>query len=306
MRPNYLLTNYMRRTRKPAQATDGTWLTDTHLIACERRHATVKRLPINRTGRDFVVGDIHGHFDALENQLAELRFDPATDRLIATGDLIDRGPQSERALEFLGRPWFHSVRGNHEQMMLDWLNARGTGAENLTRLMAFHFVNGGRWITTMDHDQADAWADRLNALPFAIEIERPAGTVGMVHAEIPVGWTWEQTSQRVSRGRVRQHLLWARRRALKIDRPDTQGFFRVEGVQALLAGHNARAAVTRRGDCVLLDTGSGFQGGRLTVLPLDAALALPYGHGVIVPQDNQGEEDSDPQPHPPDRPHPAP
>jgi hypothetical protein len=50
----------------------------------------VLRLPANTRGRDFVVGDIHGTFYVLEQALAAVGFDPARDRVICVGDLIDR------------------------------------------------------------------------------------------------------------------------------------------------------------------------------------------------------------------------
>ena len=55
----------------------------------------------NERGRDFVVGDIHGMFSALENFLEELSFDPGRDRLFSVGDLIDRGPESDPVLQWL-------------------------------------------------------------------------------------------------------------------------------------------------------------------------------------------------------------
>lgn len=55
-------------------------------------------LTINERGRDFVVGDIHGHAALLDCLLDRVRFDPASDRLFALGDLIDRGPQSQLLL----------------------------------------------------------------------------------------------------------------------------------------------------------------------------------------------------------------
>lgn len=64
----------------------------------------------NTQGRDFVVGDIHGEFSLLESALESISFDRERDRLICCGDLIDRGPESHRALEFLLKPWFYSMK----------------------------------------------------------------------------------------------------------------------------------------------------------------------------------------------------
>jgi serine/threonine protein phosphatase 1 len=60
------------------------------------------------------VGDIHGHFQRLQQCLEAVGFDPAVDRLFSVGDLVDRGPHSEAALDWLAQPWFHAVQGNHE------------------------------------------------------------------------------------------------------------------------------------------------------------------------------------------------
>jgi serine/threonine protein phosphatase 1 len=32
--------------------------------------------------------------------------------------LVDRGPRSEEAIDWIAQPWFHAVRGNHEQMAI--------------------------------------------------------------------------------------------------------------------------------------------------------------------------------------------
>ena len=55
--------------------------------------AAVARFEENATGRDFVVGDLHGMFSHLEALLNEVAFDESADRLFSVGDLIDRGPE---------------------------------------------------------------------------------------------------------------------------------------------------------------------------------------------------------------------
>ena len=66
----------------------------------------VRRLLENTRGRDFVVGDLHGCLPDLKALLTTVSFNPDKDRLIAVGDLVDRGPESLGVLRLLGAPWF--------------------------------------------------------------------------------------------------------------------------------------------------------------------------------------------------------
>lgn len=78
--------------------------------------------------RAYVVGDVHGRLDLLEDLLAkihaELQRRPSAKTLLAfVGDLIDRGPQSAQVVERLRnykrpgiRPIF--ILGNHEEVLL--------------------------------------------------------------------------------------------------------------------------------------------------------------------------------------------
>ena len=80
-----------------------------------------RRMTANTRGRDLAVGDIHGHFERLQECLEAVEFDPAVDRLFSVGDLVDRGPASPQALEWLAKPWFHAVQGNHESLAVNHL-----------------------------------------------------------------------------------------------------------------------------------------------------------------------------------------
>jgi hypothetical protein len=80
-----------------------------------------RRIAANTRGRDLAVGDIHGHFQRLQQCLDGVGFNPAVDRLFSVGDLVDRGPHSAQALDWLAQPWFHAVQGNHESLAINHL-----------------------------------------------------------------------------------------------------------------------------------------------------------------------------------------
>jgi len=91
----------------------------------------------------FVIGDIHGCADRLSSLLVQIDEDCADHpdieaKIVFVGDYIDRGEESAAVLAFLvGVQSEHGdqvtcLAGNHEQMMLDFLNDP--------------FVKGKRWL----------------------------------------------------------------------------------------------------------------------------------------------------------------
>ncbi|PNP55648.1 hypothetical protein THARTR1_04172 [Trichoderma harzianum] len=65
-----------------------------------------------------IVGDIHGMDAVLERLLQKVDFDGGRDHLIATGDMINKGPDSPGVVARLMRLNASAVRGNHEDRIL--------------------------------------------------------------------------------------------------------------------------------------------------------------------------------------------
>ncbi len=224
--------------------------------------ALIIELPANTAGRDFLLGDLHGETGKLAAALESVGFDPGRDRVIAVGDLIDRGPDSANALALVEEPWFFTVRGNHEQMMADALAA---GADSPA--FAHWMLNGGAWIKTVD---PAAWPDlqaRARALPIAITLATGRGApIGIVHAEYPLS-RWALMATALTDPRLRERLLWGRR-ILRAARPHV-----TEDVAATVHGHTPIPRPAVLGNAVFIDTGAVY-GGSLTLMPLDALLDL--------------------------------
>ena len=141
-------------------------------------------------GRTFVMGDLHGCYECMQQMLQALAFTPEQgDVVLALGDLTDRGPDSLSCLRLLHQPWFHTIRGNHEQLMLTALLGQSAQARKLW------FMNGGSWYETLDATtQEEVMAlchDKIATLPYAMEITtRAQHRVGLVHAD-PVFSHWQ-------------------------------------------------------------------------------------------------------------------
>src|SRR5678815_2103532 len=77
--------------------------------------------------KTFVVGDIHGRCAQLLNLLDMLPRDAQTDTLVFLGDLIDRGADAPGCVAHILKLCNENpervicLRGNHEQMLMDFL-----------------------------------------------------------------------------------------------------------------------------------------------------------------------------------------
>ncbi len=125
----------------------------------------------------YVIGDVQGCYDELRRLLDRLHFDPQTDRLWFTGDLVNRGPQSLAVLRYvrsLGQRAV-TVLGNHD------LHLVAAGLEGRAREKdTFHDV-----LATKDRDEILAWLRRQPLL----HVE---DGFALVHAGLPPQWTLAQ------------------------------------------------------------------------------------------------------------------
>ncbi|HEX4871537.1 MAG TPA: symmetrical bis(5'-nucleosyl)-tetraphosphatase [Nevskiaceae bacterium] len=129
---------------------------------------------------DYVVGDVQGCLDELRALLAQVAFDPARDRLILAGDLVNRGPQSLETLRFvrgLGRAAI-SVLGNHDLHLLAVAQGGRSGPRD-TLDPLLQAEDGPELIDWLAR-QPLAWRD-------------PARGWLVIHAGLPPQWTVDDT-----------------------------------------------------------------------------------------------------------------
>ena len=207
----------------------------------------LKKFSKNEAGTDYIVGDIHGCYTLLMNQLKEIRFDKANDRLFSVGDLVDRGPESYNCLSLPYEPWFYAVRGNHEILMHDALHGINQG---------LWFVNGGAWCASHDlNDLRILVDDVMGRLPLAIELETETGTVGIIHADCTSGVWGDFDAQRD---------VWDRSRLER----ETRDYKPVAGVDRLIVGHTITPKIKGRDNVIYIDTGA-FYTQKLTIIRAD-------------------------------------
>lgn len=202
------------------------------------------------TGRLFICGDIHGMFSLLESGLKKLGFDEQNDLIAAVGDLIDRGDESHRALEFINKNWFVSAYGNHEDLMVDavlfptfsnWRDWEG---------------NGGVWPLN-DIDIKD-FATQLFALPIAIEISFFGKKIGVVHSSVPNYINdWSVFIQELERNNlmVVEKTIWERVRVYQTKKDKGE---MIENIDLVVSGHTITEEPVFSSNSLFIDTGAFF------------------------------------------------
>jgi serine/threonine protein phosphatase 1 len=222
--------------------------------------------------RAYVVGDIHGRLDLLEELLAkihaELQHRPAPKTLLVfVGDLVDRGPSSAQVIERLRtyrRPGIQPVflLGNHEEVLLRVLGG------DTSLIPSWLQFGGSQCLQSYGVD-----ANGLRGRPPETVVELVRGAVAeshveflesfadscrfgdylFVHAGVRPGVDLEQQSQ--------SDLRWIREPFLS-DEAD-HGF-------VVVHGHTISGAVDERPNRIGIDTGA-YRTGILTALAIEGA-----------------------------------
>lgn len=129
----------------------------------------------------YVVGDLQGCRDGLEALLRKIRFRRRSDRLLLTGDLVARGPDSLGTLHLVRELGEQAlcVLGNHDLHLLG-LAARGEYGDPEDGLAAVLKAAEADTLLHWLSQQRLAWREREHA-------------VLMVHAGLAPQWTQSQT-----------------------------------------------------------------------------------------------------------------
>ncbi|NJL82414.1 MAG: serine/threonine protein phosphatase [Chloroflexaceae bacterium] len=127
--------------------------------------------------RRIVVGDVHGHYEALMSLLQRISLE-SDDQLYFLGDLIDRGPNSADVVEFIIQNNYPCLRGNHEEMLLASLD--GSGQVCPEALQAWLYAGGHATLKSYNNTIPQTHFDWFNNLPYYLDL----GGVWLVHAGV--------------------------------------------------------------------------------------------------------------------------
>jgi serine/threonine protein phosphatase 1 len=210
-------------------------------------------------GKLYAVGDIHGCYNLLMNRLNEIGFDFENDLLVAVGDLVDRGIQNIECVELLSKPWFTSVRGNHEELCIQGMVS--------VSAMQCHISNGGEWFYKIDKHKQQEIINKFRILPIALEINHNGKKYGFVHGHVEQNdWNEFANNEGVSAFRDPAQLaMWGRER---LDSDNLQ-YTHVKGIDAVIMGHTVTQKPCKRDNCYWIDTGA-VHWGTLTVLNVES------------------------------------
>ena len=206
-----------------------------------RSFIVISKFESNSLGSDYVLGDLHGQYERLMILLSKLQFDYQKDRLFALGDLIDRGPDSEKCLELLNEDMLSKTFLDETKRPI-WI------------------ANGGGWDSKLPHEKLAQYNKAASELPLVITIGSGSDRVNLLHAEF-FGTDQDLDASNYS-PKVTQQILWGRQ---LITEPSK--YRSLSQLSKTYCGHSVVEKPLKIGSQIYIDTGAGFinTGGKLTI-----------------------------------------
>lgn len=223
----------------------------------------------NRGDRLYVIGDVHGRYDLLLEALDRIerhhgaRPMPEALYIVMLGDLVDRGPESARVLDYVHRVQSRTtgmvvIKGNHEEMMVRaadgepglmraWIKS---GGDDTLRSFGIAVPKDETEIATATTELKRKIApmlDWLRTLPLTAQ----SGDYLFCHAGVRPGVPIKK--------QTRDDLLWIREEFLS--NSDYHGAM-------IVHGHSVSTELEMRPNRIGIDTGA-YRSGVLSVLYLE-------------------------------------
>lgn len=224
-------------------------------------------LNVSDENRVFYCTDLHGEHEFLMQSLKLIGYKPpikvgdeiiVRDKLFGCGDMIDRGNESMKLLEFFRYdPSAFLLAGNHEDCMIDVMDS------GLKSSLALWEANGGGWHHDHSVFAVKDMAKWLKSLPNVIElvVNNGEATIGMAHAGYPLELEWEEFKRVIGDQNADRVVIEKYRNKILKDKTDSKLNLphKVQGLDAMLHGHTIqRGDLSCHGNRVYFDTGAGI------------------------------------------------
>lgn len=204
-------------------------------------HLTYRK---NMIGIDYFVGDIHGAYETLIQELVRIKFDFDKDRLFSVGDIINKGSHSFDCAMLLKKKWFKSIMGNHEFMFQSYYKNR-------------HMINelsehGGGWVANQKESDLKKIYDLFNSkLSLSATVKTKDGSVGIVHASCPQKWSYLEMYPPTAeiQTTLRDFCLWDFNQGSSPSDCDV-----VSDIDAIVSGHISTRSIIKKGNHLWIDT----------------------------------------------------
>lgn len=195
-------------------------------------YSPILTINTNQTNHIYMVGDLHGCYSLLMQELQNIHFDFQNDVLICTGDLVDRGAENLVCISLLDEARFYTVCGNREEMCIK--------SAHDPKIKEIHARNGGECFYQLSQIQRLEIIERFKQLPLVIEVQLKNKKIGVVHVDIDIH-DWNAFKQDISQGDYKisgvtsayTNALWGRGRI----RQHSAHYDVVENIDEIYIGH---------------------------------------------------------------------
>jgi serine/threonine protein phosphatase 1 len=177
----------------------------------------------------YIIGDVHGEYGSLLQLTNKL---PSDAKLIFVGDLVDRGRKSKEVIEFVRKNNHKCVLGNHEKMMIDYVNSFKKTYPNLPSIMYWHrWINNGGKQTLLSYEiiEIDKYDGKLvctedeekfnqllndvkwlESLPLHLKLEQTKDDKPIVISHAPMANVWHFRDDMNNQSIFEEYALWNR------------------------------------------------------------------------------------------------
>jgi serine/threonine protein phosphatase 1 len=232
-----------------------------------------------------VIGDPHGCYDTLMALVAKF---PKDVPITIAGDMIDRGPKSRQVVQWVIDNNIDVVRGNHEQMMVDYVDRGGnpvwTGNGGFQALESYGmklvvvptmYGSSRAWeFSDEDKKVFKEHAEFMSKLPIVLEYKDVVNAEGryLVVTHSNITNMWHTYKKDPDHHYLIQNVMWGRSQTIK----DAPEIYNIHGHTPIDNGPKIRVPFAN------IDTGCCFKQypelGRLT--------AIQYPEMIVFTQEN--------------------